>query len=352
MKKKIKISFIGCGFMSQIAHICNFYKDKRVELFDVADFDLKMAQGVKKKFGFKGVATTNADKVIRNKPDGIVIIVQRPLMTNLIKKSFKNNLNVMSEKPPSYSSKEYLNCEKISKDRVWIKGYNRRCDPVVRNFKKELSEYSKKFGKLINVKYEILLGNSYLGAKHKVKPSLKKKRWNGIKNKFPTWLKGKNRDLYEYHLNSGCHYFDMFDFLNIFPKKNFNSTINEKIFYSSFEAKFKKDLIKVNLSIINSRVAGWEESLVFMFDKGNCRINFGAPLNKKESHKLIINDGLNGRKKIFVKKNCHSFLEQSKMFVNLISNVKTRKEYSDFKDGKNSLIYYENVWKKYLKQVN
>ena len=34
--------------MSQIAHICNFHRDKRVELFDVADFDLKMAQGVKK----------------------------------------------------------------------------------------------------------------------------------------------------------------------------------------------------------------------------------------------------------------------------------------------------------------
>ena len=56
--------------------------------------------------------------------------------------------------------------------------------------------------------------------------------------------------------------------------------------------------------------------------------------------------------KNFCKKNCHSFLEQSKIFVNLISNAKTRKKYSDFKDGKNSLIYYENVWKKYLKQIN
>ena len=102
--------------MSQIAHFCNF-RDKRVELFDVADFDLKMAQGVKK-FWFKGIATNNADKVIRNKPDGIVIIVQRPLMTNLIKKVLKIS-NVMSEKPPSYSSKEYLNCERISKDKVW-----------------------------------------------------------------------------------------------------------------------------------------------------------------------------------------------------------------------------------------
>ena len=56
MKKKVKISFIGAGFMAQIAHIRNFKKNKKVQLWDVADYDHKMALGVKKKFGFKGVA--------------------------------------------------------------------------------------------------------------------------------------------------------------------------------------------------------------------------------------------------------------------------------------------------------
>jgi len=64
MKRKLKISFIGAGFMAQIAHICNFKKNNKVQLWDIADYDHKMAAGVKKKFGFKGIATKNAETVM------------------------------------------------------------------------------------------------------------------------------------------------------------------------------------------------------------------------------------------------------------------------------------------------
>tara|TARA_B100001121_G_scaffold255042_1_gene232436 strand:+ start:44 stop:193 length:150 start_codon:yes stop_codon:yes gene_type:complete len=47
--KKIKISFVGVGFMSQIAHIINYYKNKKVELYEVCDLDENLAKEVKKK---------------------------------------------------------------------------------------------------------------------------------------------------------------------------------------------------------------------------------------------------------------------------------------------------------------
>ena len=46
-KKKIKISFIGVGFMSQIAHVKNFFNIEEVELTDIADIDIEMAKNVK-----------------------------------------------------------------------------------------------------------------------------------------------------------------------------------------------------------------------------------------------------------------------------------------------------------------
>ena len=346
MKKKIKISFIGAGFMSQIAHIINFRKNKRVQLWDIADYDYKMAYGVKKKFGFKGFATDDADKVIKNKPDGIVIIVQRPLMTDLIKKSFKGNLNVLSEKPPTYSYSEYVSCKRLAGKKIWIKGYNRRCDPVVRYLKKNINKFHQNFGDLLNVKYEIMLGNSYMGEKHKIRPTLKKKIWKGVKNKFPHWLKTKNKKLYEYHLNSACHYFDLFDFFKIEPTKNFNSFINSDTFKSSFVAKFKKNTPYCELLITNSRVYGWEENLIFYFRNGSCRINFQAPLNKKESHKLFVTNGKSGKVKIISKKNINSFDEQSKIYIDLILKSKN-KDYTDFKGGENSIKFYEKVWNNY-----
>ena len=47
--KKLKISFVGVGFFSQISHLINYYKNKKnVELFEVCDLDLKMADQIKK----------------------------------------------------------------------------------------------------------------------------------------------------------------------------------------------------------------------------------------------------------------------------------------------------------------
>ena len=43
MKKKIKISFVGVGFMSQIAHLVNYFKNKNVELFEICDLDENLA---------------------------------------------------------------------------------------------------------------------------------------------------------------------------------------------------------------------------------------------------------------------------------------------------------------------
>ena len=113
--KKIKLSFIGVGLQSQIAHITNFHKDERVELFDIADFDLGLAREVKKGFGFTGIVTNSVDKLISRKPDGVVIVVQRPLNVDLVKKCFKAGLNVLSEKPHVLSLKEHDECEKLQK---------------------------------------------------------------------------------------------------------------------------------------------------------------------------------------------------------------------------------------------
>ena len=53
------------------------------------------------------------NKLLENKPDGVVIVVQRPLVTKIVKEALKRNINVLSEKPPVYSVKDYNECLKI-----------------------------------------------------------------------------------------------------------------------------------------------------------------------------------------------------------------------------------------------
>ena len=112
MKKKIKISFVGVGFMSQIAHLVNYFKNTNVELFEICDLYENLANNVKKKFNFTGKTFTDFKKMSINETDGVVIIVQRKLISPIVKYFLSRNCNVFSEKPHAYSVKEYLNLPK------------------------------------------------------------------------------------------------------------------------------------------------------------------------------------------------------------------------------------------------
>ena len=86
--KKLKISFVGVGFFSQISHLTNYYQNKNVELFEVCDLDLKLAKKVKEKFGFSGKCTNNYKNLSLDKTDAVVIILQRRLTENIINTAF------------------------------------------------------------------------------------------------------------------------------------------------------------------------------------------------------------------------------------------------------------------------
>ena len=46
--KKIKLAFIGSGFMAQSAHLPSFYADPRVEIVALSDLDEKLLDQVSK----------------------------------------------------------------------------------------------------------------------------------------------------------------------------------------------------------------------------------------------------------------------------------------------------------------
>ena len=51
----------------------------------------------------------------------------------------------------------------------------------------------------------------------------------------------------------------------------------------------------------SSRVKKWEEVMIFDFEYGSIKIIFNAPLFKKNSHKIVVENSFSGKKlhKIF-----------------------------------------------------
>tara|TARA_A100000164_G_C21942175_1_gene791393 strand:+ start:2263 stop:3315 length:1053 start_codon:yes stop_codon:yes gene_type:complete len=346
-KKKIKISFIGVGFMSQIAHVKNFFNIEEVELTDIADIDIEMAKNVKNSFGFKGKVYKDYKKLLENKPDGVVIVVQRPLVTKIIKEALKKNINVLSEKPPVYSVKDYNDCLKIQKKNIWIKGFNRRWDGSLNDLKNNFLKYSKHLGNLVTTEYSIKAGNTYLDQKHHARPVLKSKFFGGDKNNYPKFLPTKFKQLYEMHWNSTCHYLDLYNFLSFKDLKNYRTSFGVNFFTTNFDAKLNNKNVNCSLNIVNSKVNEWYEKLIFNFMYGQISINFVSPLYTGSGHKVSINYSLKNKYLILKKLNDNSFKNQAQGFINLIKGKSSGKKNS--KEGIFSIKTYEKLWDTFLK---
>tara|TARA_X000000950_G_scaffold276176_1_gene363604 strand:+ start:1126 stop:2184 length:1059 start_codon:yes stop_codon:yes gene_type:complete len=344
--RKLKISFVGVGFFSQISHLINYYKNKKnVELFEVCDLDLKMAKQIKKKFKFSGKSTDNYKSLNHRKTDGIVIVLQRRLIENVAEYFLAKGCNVFTEKPSYYSSQKFLSMKKKQKG-IWLKGYTRRWDKSVLYLKENFAKLSKPLGELISINYNAKNGESYLGSKHYVNPSIQKVIKSKLSN-IPKFIKPKNIKLYDNHINSGCHAVDIFDFLDFSHFKNIHSEINDKYFYTKFHLSFKNKLVHAQIMLNSSKVKKWEEYMQFDFDYGSIKVIFNAPLFKKNSHKILIENGVSGKKYVKYFKLKWSFEEQTKGFIELIKKNKKHKNYSSSKDGYAMITNYENIWRSF-----
>ena len=51
--RKIKLGFIGAGFMAQTAHLPSFYDDSRVKIIALSDIDKELLHKVSRKYQIK-----------------------------------------------------------------------------------------------------------------------------------------------------------------------------------------------------------------------------------------------------------------------------------------------------------
>ncbi len=289
MNKKIKISFVGVGFMSQIAHLINFKKLPNVELYEICDLDYALAKKIKKKFNFTGKIHKNYKEMTTKNVDGFVIILQRKLTANIAKYFIERNCNILTEKPHSYSFNEYNKIQKSQK-KIWLKGYTRRSDDAVNYLKKNFLKINKQLGNLIRVIYNCSSGNSYLGAKHFVLPSIKKEIKSKV-SKYPNFIKKKDYGLYDGYINTLTHFLDFFDFFDFkFMKiEHLNMQSNFLKFVATSLSPLKKKIpIEINLTASPNKF--WDEKVTFFFENGQATIEFNPPIYKKNGHILKIFD--------------------------------------------------------------
>jgi len=304
--KKLNISVIGAGRISQLAYLDNLINDKRIKNISLCDKNKILLKKVSIKYKIKKIYFKISDILKNEDPDIVVLVVNRLFNHILLEKIIrhKKNFIVFCEKPfaPDFKTGSRLvSLAKKNKKKLLI-GYMKRFDPSIRYIKRKKMENIK----LIN--YLSYDGNSY------------EKSSKYIKYKFTNKIKDTLKKKY---LNTQSHSINLIQYLFGRLKLNYKLLNKNGEGIVLFENKKKIKFILENKFNKNEL---WKEEIKIFTDNLIFNIELPAPFFKKKIGKISILNLLNKKKKKILVRGKWSFKNQLDELIRYSSKSSSRKK--------------------------
>lgn len=329
--KKINIGFIGAGFVSQLAHVPNYYFDGRANVKAICDLNKKLCEKVADKYGIPNRYLSYSEMIQKENLDGVVLVVQRNRTSKITRQLLKSKskFSLLTEKPiaQNYNEAKKL-CILAKKNKInYFVGFMKRHDNGVNYLKKNLMNF--KLGQLNTVYYESFDGDSYCNPTDyfKVKKNKRNKELNNSLSKY---------------LNAQCHSIDLLRYL-FGELKLLNSLLTIKG-EGMILLKSKKNIpIILNNQFTKSKT--WNENIKFNFDKGCIEVKLPPPFLKNTPAQVLIKNYKTGRIiKPFIKWGW-SFKNQASAFISYLKSRKKTKNLTYAKDCLDDIKIIENAFK-------
>ena len=161
--RKLNISVIGAGRISQLAYLDILTHDKRIKNISLFDKNKILLKKVSKKYKIKKFYLKISEILKYENPDIVILVVNRLLNHKLLEKIIKHKKKfiVFSEKPfaPDFKTGSRLvNLAEKNRKKLLI-GYMKRFDPSIRYVKNEILK--KSLGNIKSIHYISFDGNSF-----------------------------------------------------------------------------------------------------------------------------------------------------------------------------------------------
>ena len=286
--KKIKIGWIGSGFVGQVAHL-NLYEDiPNVEIVALSELRESLGKKVMQK-NFIPKFYKDYNEMLQNEIlDGVVLIVHRNHTAYFAEDILKKKFNLFTEKPqaPTYEVAKKLVSIASKNNLKYVSGLMRRHDDGIKYSKKEFNNLlkSKKFGKLIGAEFFCFAGGDYcdIGNYQKTKEP---RPIHKLCEKYPNWLNNYKGKQYEEFLNVYIHDIDLINYF--FGKDVKVLNVNFSFEKMSYINMFANDIpISFKFRKLNSN--HWAEGYSLIFEKGIVDVELKPAFLKNTSSSVNI----------------------------------------------------------------
>ncbi len=345
MKNKINIGWIGAGFIGQVAHLRNFYLNKKVNIQAITELRPDLAKKVQQKYQIKKFYTDYKKMIVENNLDAVVAIVRRYHTASIALGVLKLGQNLFTEKPlaPSLSTGEKLVNLSKRKKLKYVIGNMRRFDSGITRAKKLFNKFlvTREIGELINFRFYCHAGNDYCNIdgdiKTKEKPPSKP-----TCEIYPSWIKNhqEGKD-FEKFLNYFSHDINLIRFF--FGNNLKISYAKKNKYYGNVIFELAKSTGSFEFSYHNSKI--WKEGFEIYFSSGKISIELPPAFLRNQPSKIFIHNYRNREVKEIKSDWLWSFKVQADSFVETIANNK--KNISDGEDTLKDLYIFEKIWKKF-----
>ncbi len=343
MKNKIKLGWIGSGFVSQVAHLNSFTSIPNIEIVALAEIRKKLGLKNCVRFGIKKFYTNFHKMIEEEKLDAVVCIVRRYQTYMIAKEILKKKINLFTEKPMAPTLKQASHLVNLAKKNklIYVVGNMRRHDSGVNFCKKKFLELikSKRIGSFLQYKHTILAGGDYCNIDGYIptKEEVSKKRFYPDS---PEWLPKKYEKQYEKFLNYFNHNINLlrffFDEIIDIKFQNYNDNSGNFLFsHQKYNGSFDYFYLKNN---------SWKETLEFIFTDGSIKLELPPAFIKNKPAKVKIFS--NKEKKIIeqVPDFNWSFKNQAENFIKNLKNKET--SISSGVDSLNDIRTIDKIWRK------
>jgi len=321
---KVKIGFIGAGYMGQIAHIANYATLPDVELVALAEGREKTAKAVARRYGIREVYPNHKEMLEKAELDAVVAIMHFNLHHAVVPDVLERGLPLLTEKPICVCSETGERLVKRAEEKgiVYQVGYMKRCDPGTRFVKEKIAEWkrSKEFGSLNYLRVTMPPGDWIFEMDPPINMKDKAFYDNETPEEPPTWMTKKQAKIYMEFINYYIHQVNLTRYL-----------LNEDYSVEYVDATGKilvarsDSNIPIVLEMATYEVANeWHEFYEVFFEKGKIRLSLPAPLARQHAGEVEIyknrgKDSIYERPVISQK---WSMLEQARSFVEAVKNGK------------------------------
>jgi predicted dehydrogenase len=213
---RVRLGWIGSGFVGQVAHLANFSQIPGAEIVALAELRPDLGKRVCSRYGIPEFHADYRQLLDRQDIDAVVAVVQRSHTGPIAFDVLAAGKNLLTEKPMAQTGeKAALLVERAAATgAIYAVGYMRRHDPAVQRARQVIEELfaTKRLGEVLFVRMFLSAGSDYCNIGGELKTD-EPKVMTPVWPTAPEWVPDTLKKGYEHFVNVCGHDINLLRYL-------------------------------------------------------------------------------------------------------------------------------------------